>query len=31
MMYERSTAMEKVKKEAILSGILAIGLTGIFI
>ena len=31
MMCERSTAMEKVKKEAILSGILAIGLTGIFI
>lgn len=31
MMYERSTAMEKVKKEAILSGVLAIGLTGIFI
>ena len=31
MIYERSTAMEKTKKDAILSGILAIGLTGIFI
>lgn len=31
MIYERSTAMEKTKKDAILSGILAIGLTGVFI
>ena len=31
MMYERSTAMEKTKKDAILCGALAIGLIGIFI